>query len=91
MSVNLQMNQYGMCVSVKLTNSDEYEVNNTGLLKLLDDFLHRVEIYENVDIEIKKTPVPVTWPFEQHDDTITVTSSGSGDMSFSIMNDTIKA
>jgi len=99
MSVNLKMNQYGMCISVNLTNSDGYEVNNTGLLKMLDDLLHKIELYEIVDIEIKKSAGPLgndvspsSWPFSDTGpvDTITITSLNPGDVSFTTMNDNIK-
>ena len=72
MSINIKMTQYDLCVSVHCHNEDDsFEVNTLGFLSLLDDFLRKLELYDNVDIEIKKKAIEevnsVTdsevWPF----------------------------
>ena len=89
MSINIKMNRYDICVSVQLSSSDEseYEVNTNGFLSTLEDFLSKLDLYDNVDIEIKRVPPPPIdlhtdadsdWPFPQSSmttDTITVSAS----------------
>lgn len=75
MSIHIKMNSYDMCVSVKLSNEDEdYEVNASGFLRTLDDFLSKLELYDNVDIEIKRDTPSVT---QEYNDTVSVSVSGS--------------
>lgn len=75
MSIHIKMNSYDMCVSVKLSNEDEdYEVNASGFLRTLDDFLSRLELYDNVDIEIKRETPSVT---QEHSDTVSVSGNQS--------------
>ena len=89
MSVNIKMNHYDLCVSVQLSTSDDYEVNTNGFLSTLEDFLSKLEFYENVDIEIKREAVPVSytqepeltgsdWPFTGATNTVTIPSSSGG-------------
>ena len=88
MSINIKMNRYDICVSVQLSSSDEseYEVNTNGFLSTLEDFLSKLDLYDNVDIEIKRVPPPPIelhtdagsdWPFPQSSmttDTITISA-----------------
>ena len=75
MSIHIKMNSYDMCVSVKLSNEDEdYEVNASGFLRTLDDFLSRLELYDNVDIEIKRETPSVT---QEYSDTVSVSGNQS--------------
>lgn len=69
-----------MCVSVKLSNEDEdYEVNTSGFLRTLDDFLSKLDLYENVDIEIKRETPSVT---QEYSDTVSVSGNQSDLFSF---------
>lgn len=91
MSINIKMNRYDICVSVQLSNSEEseYEVNTNGFLSTLEDFLSKLDLYDNVDIEIKRAPPPPIelhtdadsdWPFPQSSmtpDTITISATDS--------------
>ena len=73
MSINIKMTQYDLCVSVHCHNEDDsFEVNTLGFLSLLDDFLRKLELYDNVDIEIKKKAI------EEETDAVTVTEYESG-------------
>lgn len=86
MSINIKMNRHDICVSVQLSNSEEseYEVNTNGFLSTLEDFLSKLDLYDNVDIEIKRVPVPPVdlstsdWPFDSTSDTITISATDSG-------------
>ena len=91
MSINIKMNRYDICVSVQLSNSEEseYEVNTNGFLSKLEDFLSKLDLYDNVDIEIKRVPPPPIdlhtdansdWPFPHSSmtsDTITISATDS--------------
>jgi len=84
MSINIKMNSYDMCVSVKLSNEDEdYEVNTSGFFRTLDDFLSKLELYENVDIEIKRETPSVT---QEYSNTVSVSVSGNQSDLFSFDN-----
>lgn len=100
MSVNIKMNRYDICVSIQLSNSEEseYEVNTNGFLSSLEDFLSKLDFYDNVDIEIKRAPPPsinlytdtnTGWPFTGAgaSDTITISTTDSSTVSLgSTMN-----
>ena len=78
------MNSYDMCVSVKLSNEDEdYEVNTSGFFRTLDDFLSKLELYDNVSIEIKRETPSVT---QEYSNTVSVSVSGSQTDLFSFDN-----
>lgn len=99
MSVNIKMNRYDICVSVQLSNSEEseYEINTNGFLSTLEDFLSKLDLYDNVDVEIKRVPIPPIdlhtdagsdWPFPQSSmtsDTITISATDSKNMVGSTM------
>lgn len=93
MSINIKMNRYDICVSIQLSSSDEseYEVNTNGFLSTLEDFLSKLDLYDNVDIEIKRIPPPPIdlhtdadsdWPFAGASDTITISSTDNSTVSF---------
>jgi hypothetical protein len=55
MSVLLKMTRQDLEISVTLTNDDpDYEVNNYSVLEVVEKLARTVELYDNVNIEIKK-------------------------------------
>jgi hypothetical protein len=51
--INLKMKHYDLSVSVHCENSSEgYEVSTAGLLLALEEFLSKLEFYDNVNVSI---------------------------------------
>lgn len=53
--IKLEMDRHDMCVKVHLEETqDGYEVNSRGILDQIEKLLSAIELYDHVDIEIKR-------------------------------------
>lgn len=51
--IDLKMKRYGLTVAVKCTSTDDaFMVNMGGFLPVLEDFLEKLENFDNVHVEI---------------------------------------
>lgn len=54
MSILIKMERHDMYISVDLSTEDGYYINNDGFLSTLEEFIQKLDLYENVSVEIKR-------------------------------------
>lgn len=53
MTINIKMKYSDMDVSVELTNTEGYEVNNSNLLSKIEELLDHLSLYSHVSVVIE--------------------------------------
>ena len=75
--IELKMKRYGLSVSVNCTSSDDaYAVNTSGFLPVLEEFLQKLDDFENVEVEITTQKEDECYSLDSIDENeITITDS----------------
>jgi len=75
--INLKMKRYGLSVNVNCSNSDDaYMLNMAGFLPALEEFLQKLDDFENVEVEITTEKEDECFSLDNIDeDEITITDS----------------
>ena len=75
--INLKMKRYGLSVTVNCSNSDDaYMLNTAGFLPVLEEFLQKLDDFENVEVEITNQKEDECFSLDNIDeDEITISDS----------------